>query len=109
MVNSPLIGHLSIGAEIRFLVPLIPEVQPVHQQDSGLRLVRRRLFQCIPELRELCRTLQLGFGENIFGDWQAFVIVAHHIPPFPAAIFSQVEAAVAAVSALCHGAISSPR
>ena len=31
LVNSPFIGHLSIGAEIRFLVPLIPEVQPIGQ------------------------------------------------------------------------------
>ena len=109
LVNSPLIGHLRVGAEVRFLVPLIPEVQPVRQQDSGFRLVRHKLFRRFPELCQLCRAFRLGFGEDIFGHRQAHVIVAHYIPAFPTTVFSRVETAITAVSALCHGAISSPK
>ena len=44
LINPSFIGRLGVGAEVRFLVPLIPEVQPIGQQDSGFGLVRCRLF-----------------------------------------------------------------
>ncbi len=109
LINPSFIGRLGVGAEVRFLVPLIPEVQPVRQQDSGFRLVRHKLFRRFPELCQLCRAFRLGFGEDIFGHRQAHVIVAHYIPAFPTTVFSRVETAITAVSALCHGAISSPK
>ena len=65
LIDSPLIGHLGVGSEVWLLVPLIPEVQPVRQQDSGFRLVRHKLFRRFPELCQLCRAFRLGFGEDI--------------------------------------------
>ena len=109
LVDPPLVGHLGVGPEIGLFISLIPEVQPVSQKDSGLGLVRRRRSQRFPELRQLRGTLRLGFGQDIFGDRQALVIVAYHIAALPAAILSQVDAAVAAGSTFCHGDISSPK
>src|SRR5699024_12640943 len=45
--------------------------------------------------RSLCTALRFGFCQYIFRFGAPFFIVAHHDPAFPAAVFSQVEAAVA--------------
>ena len=109
LINPALIGHLGVGAEIGLLIALVPEIQPVTQQNTRLWLFRSRGFDALPQPLQLCHALGFGFGEDILGHREAFFIVAHHVSTLPAAVLSQVDAAIPAFSVLCHGAISSPK
>ena len=35
LVNAAFIGHVGVGTKVGLLVALIPEIQPIAQQDTG--------------------------------------------------------------------------
>lgn len=109
LIDPALVGHLGVGTEIHFLISLVPDIQPVTKQNPWLWLIGHRLLETFPQLIQLCHTLRFGFCQNVLGDWEALFIAADHISALPAPVLPQVDAAVSAFSALCHGAISSPR
>ena len=60
------------------------------------------------EIVELLNTFGFCLCQNIFCFWKTLVIITGNGPALPAAILSQMDAAAAPFSALCHGFNSSP-
>ena len=109
LVDPPLIGHLGVGPEVRFFIGLVPVIQPVPKGDAWLGSFRSRSLQALPQGLQLGHTFRFRLSKDIFGFREALLVIADDNAPFPAAVLSQADAAVAVFSTFCHGAISSPK
>ena len=108
LVDVGLIGVLRGGAETGLYVGLIPEVHPFPEGHIGADLLGIGAAYRLHQLGELFLTLVLAFGQHVFRLGQAFVIIAHHSPAFPAAVFALPYGAGSAFPFPCHGFNSSP-
>ena len=109
-VDPQLILLLGAGPESGHRAGLIPAIQPRPEGHAGLDvlgLLRRAAL--LPQGFQLPQALPFRFGQAVSGPGIAPLIVAHHAPPLPAAVLSQVDAAAAGLSPLCHGVSSFPK
>ena len=87
IVDAVLVVLLSQRSDGRLGVVLVPELHPIAEQHIRLAPRARRsvfLFQFF----KLLGTLGLGVSEDVFGDRQAFVIVADHHSAFPPSVLA---------------------
>jgi len=109
LVDPPFIGHLGVRTETRFLVVLVPMIQPSTQGKPCFWNFRGGSLQSLPQGLQLCHTFCFCLSKDIFGFGQALFVIADDHSALPPAVLSQTDAAVAVFSAFCHGAISSPK
>ena len=108
LVDAVFIVRLGLGTNLGFALPLIPVIQPGTEGHVPFGLLRLLFLEAGLQCFQLCTALRFGFCQYIFRFGEPFFIVAHHDPAFPAAFFSQVEAAVAPFPSFCHKDSSSP-
>ena len=87
LIDPSLIGHLSVGPEVRFFIGLIPVIQPSAQGDSQLGSFGGGSLQTFPQGLQLCHTLRFVLART-FWFWEALLVIVNDDAPFPAAIFS---------------------
>ncbi|CAN3973525.1 putative zinc-binding domain-containing protein, partial [Dysosmobacter welbionis] len=73
------------------------------------RLGPCRRLAGFPQGFQFLQALTLGPRQTVLSHGISPLVVLHHISALPAAVFSQVDAAAAWFSSLCHGANSFPK
>ena len=54
LVDAAFVRRLGVGPKIGFLVGLIPEIQPIPQEDSRFRLFGSRSLDAVPQCLRAC-------------------------------------------------------
>ena len=109
-VDPQLILLLGARPESGHGAGLIPVVQPRPEGHAGfdlLGLLRRAAL--LPQGFQLPQALPFRFSQAVLRPGIPPLVIAYHAPPLPAAILSQVDAAAAGLSPLCHGVSSFPK
>ena len=97
LVDAVFIVCLGLGADRWLTVTPIPVIQPCPEGHAGFGLLWLGTVDAVPQCLELFLALPAGSRQDIFGFGQALFIAADDHPALPAAVLSQVDAAVSAL------------
>ena len=81
LVDPPLIGHLGVGPEVRFLIGPGTSGPASPQGDPWLGSFRGGSLQALPQGLQLGRTFRFRLSKDIFGFGQALLIIADDDAP----------------------------
>ena len=103
LVDTVFVVRLSLGADRRLALRLIPAVHPSPEGHIRLGALRFRASDAVPQRLKLFLTLPFSLSQYILCLGQTFLIAANDVSALPAAILSPMDAAVpAATLSLCH-------
>ena len=88
LIDAVFVVRLGLGLDGRFAVGPVPVIQPGPEGHVPLGPLRLRTLEALLQGLQLGRALPLGPGQYILRLWMALFIIAHHIPPLPAAVLS---------------------
>ena len=103
LIDLRLVVGLGSGADLRFHIVLIPEVQPLPEGHLRPDLLCLGAGHRLPELLQLFLALPFRFGQDVLRPGQALFVVADDHPALPAAVLALADGALALFPPLTHG------